>query len=490
MPKVLGLLLMPISICIWLLPTVEGNGLVMLPLAITVLLAANVLLLLEDASDNVLFLVFQGTFFIFIAAGPLIDAFSGIDFYESFAADVVRKTYTCYWLAAFALWWGCLYRAVRRGRPVFKRRDRAKEQGRAPIYDYEKIRLYAKILFYIAIAAYAAVTADKILFRQTYSLGEYYATYGVASRLPGIVVKIGDSHLIALTLFLAAKPSKEEARLPMLLFMLVSAMTLLYGVRNVVILNALLLIVYFVSRNTQEETWLSRKALWLGAVLSPVAVILLQAFDAIRRSVSFSVLEVREIFSLSLIRDFFVAQSVSSYILSNAITYSDLLGGQPVPYTFGTLYTYLTQNMITRFFTGAAAYSSNSVESATYGANLGSRLAYFLYPESYLNGVGMGGSYVADLFVDFSYAGVFLGTLLACLFAAKLTRVMRDKNSSPYALAFVLVAIRWFIYLPRDSCFAWAMQAFSIMNLLFVLAVWFVTRPKKPGKLRAGPIET
>lgn len=425
LPKLLGLFLMPISITVLVISSMGANDIIGPPLSITILLLANVLLLSGDASNNVLYLAFQGTFFIFVVAGPLLDAFDGIDYFGLFASDVVLKTYICYWLAAFAMWCYCLYRTSGKREIVFGIKNKENIPEHVADYNYSKIRFWAKVFFYIAIVAYIAVTFDKIIFRQVYSLQAYYANYDARSNLPGIVVKIGDCHLIALALFLATKPTKKEAKAPIVVFMIASALTLLYGVRNVIILNTLFLIIYFVMRNDEEEIWLSKRAIRIGLILSPVIVVFLQAFDAFRRSVAFSIFDVKEIFSFSLIRDFFVSQSVSSNILPNAISHFDQLGGQPVPYTFGTLYTYLTQNMITRLFTGAAAFNSNSVESALHSANLGSRLAYNMYRESYLSGTGMGGNYVADLFVDFSFIGVFVGTLLACAFAKKLTKIIR-----------------------------------------------------------------
>ena len=482
LPKLIGLLLMPISIAILAISSIGANEIIGPPLSITILLLANVLFLLGDASNNVLFLAFQGTFFIFVVAGPLLDAFDGIVFFGSFASDVALKTYICYWLVAFAMWCYCLYRTSGKREIVFGIKNKENKPEQAADYNYSKIRFWSKILFYIAIVAYIAVTFDKIFFRQVYSLQAYYANYDASLNLPWIVVKIADCHLIALALFLATKPTKREAKAPIIVFIIASALTLLYGVRNVIILNALFLIIYFVMRNNDdEEIWLSKRAIRLGLVLSPILVIFLQAFDAFRRSIAFSVFDMKGMFSLSLIRDFFVSQSVSSNILPNAITHFDQLGGQPVPYTFGTLYTYLTQNMITRLFTGAAAFNSNSVESAMHSANLGSRLAYNMYRETYLSGTGMGGNFVADLFVDFSFIGVFVGTILACMIARKLTKIIRRGGyNSPYILAFALVAIRWFVYMPRDSYFSWAMQAFSFMNIIFVLMVMFISQTKMP----------
>ncbi len=139
--------------------------------------------------------------------------------------------------------------------------------------------------------------------------------------------------------------------------------------------------------------------------------------------------------------------------------------------------------MIVRFFTGAPAFSSNSVENAMSGGNLGARLAYILYRETFLTGTGMGGNYVADLYVDFSYIGVFIGAFVACMIINKLSKLSRERANSPFILAFVLVAIKWIAYMPRDSYFSWAMQAFSFMNILFVLMVMVLCRLKMPGRI-------
>lgn len=484
MSSLLGLLMMPVSLTLLFISLSSGGGLIGAPLSITLLLVANVIFLAHDISRNVVFIVFQATYFLFLIAGPLLDAFDGVDFFRTFSSSTVSRTYTCYWLAAFAMWCYCLHRS-NGGRELViglgRRRDTQKDLNHR--YDLARIRSISKILFYICIVAYIAVTADKILFRQIYSLQAYYATYDVSSNLPGIIVKISDCHLIALCMFLATKPTKKEAKAPLIVFLGASALTVLYGVRHVIMLNIMFLVIYFVLRNGDgDEVWLPKRTAIVGIILSPVAMVLLQAFDVFRRSIAFNILDVRELFSFSLVRDFFVSQSVSSNILPNAITHFSQLGGQPVPYTFGTIYTYLRQNMIVRFFTGAAAFSSNSVEAAMSSGNLGARLAYYMYRETFLTGTGMGGSYVADLFVDFSYIGVFVGGLIACMIINKLSKSTRGGYNSPYILAFVLVAIRWIAYMPRDSYFSWAMQAFSFMNIIFVLMVMVLSRTKMPGR--------
>lgn len=437
-----------------------------LPVSITLLLLANIILTSLDFRQNIVYLILQLTFFLFLMGGPLLLVLDGEHYYPGKSEQTILTSMTCYWIAAFTIW---LYQFL--FAPKVKAVSDVQPDAKQDVQTF-KIRVISKYGFYIAAAANALISLDTIVYRQTHSLQSYYAEY--TPSLPTLVQKMSDCYLIAFMLFLATKPGKREFVLPGAVFVVISLLTLLYGVRNIALLNLLFLLVYFVLRNTEEEKWLTKWHIGLVAVCAPVAIILLQAFDTFRRDTAFSFSQMEELLSFSLIREFFVDQSISSEILPNAIKYSFLLGGQPVPYTFGTLYAYLRQNMIVRFFTGEAAFAANSVEAALNGASLGSRLAYHLYRQSYLAGTGMGGSYIAELYTDFSYIGVFAGTLLLCWFISKFTKSFFSK--SPYVCALGLLAIRWVTYIPRDSFFTWAMLSLSIMNLVFLLLVVLLSK--------------
>jgi len=472
--KVFSIILFGLSLSLLVMSEILQNADI-LPVSIAILLLANVADSLLGSEKNVLFAIFQMTFFLFLIGGPLVSSLSGEVFYTEFSRSIIHKTLICYWIAVFAMW---IYWFV-----ASSKKENKYEAHEDKEYPLEKIRKISKCIFYMAAAAYALVTIEKIAFRSVHTLGAYYAEY--SSVMPMPIVKLGDCYLIALMLYLGTKPSKEKAIKPMAVFAGISVLTLLYGVRNVAILNLAFLIIYGLLRNSDEEVWLTKKILIVGILLLPIAVIFLQAFDKLRREAGFDINQVMDYFSMDLIKEFLVSQSASAKILANAIEHDAFLEGNPVPYSFGTIHTYLGQNMITRFFTGAASYSSNSIESALHSANLGSRLAYRLYPVSYLNGVGMGNCYVAELFVDFSYVGVFLGTLFICKVIRLFTRMIHSK--SPYKLAFVFVGIRWLLYVPRDSLFDWLIQSFSFMNLLFVLLVIILCRVRinviRPNKL-------
>ena len=110
-----------------------------------------------------------------------------------------------------------------------------------------------------------------------------------------------------------------------------------------------------------------------------------------------------------------------------------------------------------------------------------------MYKENFLSGTGMGGSYIAELFIDFSYVGVAIGMVIVCMLMNKLTKGVKS-NSSPYVRAFVLVAIRWVVYMPRDCFLSWATQAFSFMNIIFVVMAVLLSRIRIPRLLKRAAV--
>lgn len=432
--QLIGVAFMPISCMLMFSSLFDANAIVQRPLAIALLLAGNVILLSDAPSKNIIFIAFQALFFLFFVSGPLLDGFDGVNYFREFTQTIVDSTYLCYWIAAAAMWTYCVYRLYCPDGIEFSigRRETCAVDYYAEKYDFDRIRFYALIAFYISMAAYVLVIFEKVMFRQSFTMSDYYAAYAASSDLPTIIVKISDCHQIALCLFLATKPTKKQAKTPLIIFLSVSGLTVMYGVRNVILLNLVFVVIYRILRHSEgEEIWFTKKSGIFLIMIVPFMMIFMQAFAMIRGYAGFNLLQIRGLLSLSRVREFFAAQSVSSKILPNAMAYASKLGGQPVPYTLGTLYTYLRQNMITRLFTGASAMNSNSVASAMDGANLGSRLAYCMYRESFLAGTGMGGNFVADLFVDFSYFGVFAGTWTACTFINKMTKSVTGGGSRP-----------------------------------------------------------
>jgi hypothetical protein len=90
-----------------------------------------------------------------LISGPLLDAFDGVDFFNSFSSPVVSQTYICYWLAGFAMWSYCLYRS-NSGREVVIGLGRKRDPDEKTTRDYNLGRIlfiskFCFILYYSPI---------------------------------------------------------------------------------------------------------------------------------------------------------------------------------------------------------------------------------------------------------------------------------------------------------------------------------------------------
>ena len=153
-------------------------------------------------------------------------------------------------------------------------------------------------------------------------------------------------------------------------------------------------------------------------------------FDTFRRDVSFDLFSADYSFRLDLVRDFLYSQGVSSDILRIIVQRSYDIPTQSVPYSFGSLANYFSNNLITRAIFNTELIREHTIQRAISGASLGSTLAYLEYPITYLRGVGMGSSYVAELFVDFSYLGLIIGNLGISYTLFKIPKMMLDRKST------------------------------------------------------------
>jgi hypothetical protein len=193
-------------------------------------------------------------------------------------------------------------------------------------------------------------------------------------------------------------------------------------------------------------------------------MIVLQQFDNLRRGTTTPL--------GALLKNFLISQGGSSEVISLSLFYSGQIPTQIVPYSFGSIYNYLTQNLITRLLFNNPYYAQNTVEMALQGHHLGSTLGYLDYPITYLSGVGMGSSFLAELFFDFSYSGVVIGTIFITIIMLNFTKKI---TRNPYLFGLGLVMIRWIIYTPRDTFTNWIVQGLSIMNIFAIIVIMFLS---------------
>jgi len=174
-----------------------------------------------------------------------------------------------------------------------------------------------------------------------------------------------------------------------------------------------------------------------------------------------------------LILEFFITQGSSNEIISHGYLVAEKLPVQNTFYSFGSLYNYLTQNIIISNIFGIDRLAQNTVEMATRGNNFSASITYFNYPISYLRGIGMGSSYVAELYYDFRYFGVVLGNSLLAIILLVLSKLMTLRW---WFFSLGLICLQVLLFIPRASYLDWVSQTFSILNLSVIVSIYLLTK--------------
>ena len=118
-------------------------------------------------------------------------------------------------------------------------------------------------------------------------------------------------------------------------------------------------------------------------------------------------------------------------------------------------------------------YGTYTRENALYGNSLGATQFYITSPGSLLSGKGAGCCYLSELFFDAGIIGIVIGSVFLGIILRKL---ILDEEKKPWVNAFIILMIRWIVYIPRASYFDWISNPFNIWNVAIIVIVFNVVR--------------
>lgn len=319
----------------------------------------------------------------------------------------------------------------------------------------------------VVVVAFIVTSACKLMMAYetlSYSAGAgYIALYTrESSSLPAPIRYVGALFYFSLMLFLACNFEKRYTYIGYAVVGVIEAMILYAGDRGESVCGILILIVYTIQRTKRESQFLCHKKLVITALVIgiPLGIYLLQAIKYMR---------VGSEMTLSFgegITDFFKSQGVSISILEHGVKLKEpienLSGNH---FIFGQLQGYLQQNVLIRTLFDIPYIKGNTVAAAISGTSYGSAMAYLRYPTSYLNGIGCGTCFLIELYHDFSWIGVVIGSF----FLAILLLILRNMNVAGWIkYALCLNCMRVVFLLPRGAYFRWLTEIFSIPNLMLL----------------------
>ena len=145
----------------------------------------------------------------------------------------------------------------------------------------------------------------------------------------------------------------------------------------------------------------------------------------------------------------------------------------------GGTYSALFENSIARLLFGVQTYSGNSIERAMAGHDLSARLSLIAYGDGYLNGLGTGSSYIAELLHDFGAIGVLLGSVFYGFVLSKMSR-LEPGNKLWNGIG---LAMMYFLYLsPRGGFDIFVGSIFRIYSIFFFCIILLMSKVLKGSK--------
>lgn len=326
-----------------------------------------------------------------------------------------------------------------------------------------RIRKITKYLVYFTYTFCVINVLGKVYFVAQNGYEALFLEY--VNILPPFLIKFVNIYTLVFYLFLATLPSKAEAKWPIILFIALGVVSLLTGQRGGFILNCILIVVYMFLRNqmTPNDLWIGRR----GKTALIISVPLLCAF-------MFIIMLVRggnaanSYDTSSLVIDFFFQQGTSLQVVGLTYDAQSVIPSGKF-YTFGTIIDNFNDNFIFNLLGIAKSYRAQTPEFAINGHSLANYLTYTFETQRFLNGGGMGSSYVAEVWNDFGYLGLGLWSFMYGCILGKFYKWAR-MNYWFFGISFYM--LMGIVFSPRAGAIDFIADILSPTNLLVMFIIY------------------
>ena len=283
----------------------------------------------------------------------------------------------------------------------------------------DKLQQDSFIAFLFTYPFYVLRLVERYMFRRQTTYYGYYANF--QSKLPYFTYLLSAFMFFALCTYLATKPSKKKSLFVLLLYIGANAIHLLIGTRNPFILAIVFSFVYFFMRHytDKNEKWIGRFEKFLLGVGTPVLMLAMGALNYIRDGAS-----VKGTSISGLLVDFLYKQSTS----------------------FGL---------------------ELALESNSFAHNI----SYIAMHKDYLEGHGIGSSYIIEVFTDYGFIGLIIANLLLGMLFVSLVNSMYTGKTLRVILSLVILGNLFFM--PRSS-FTESFYSLFTMQFWFFITVLFI----------------
>ncbi|MBW7573397.1 O-antigen polysaccharide polymerase Wzy family protein [Caproiciproducens faecalis] len=382
-------------------------------------------------------------------------------------ADDFPKLFQSLQIVALSLL--CVYGAYRAMGPFFYRRESVvRTNGLHAVSKNDLnpiVRQISVVVLYISSIPffYILLTTGLTVLRNG-----YLSSYTNTSSIPSSISRLSMFFVPAFAVFLGTLPNKKQIKLPLAVYGTYMLASLLTGRRNTMVTEALMLIAYFVMRDAlldKEKRVLKKRTVAYAGILGVVSMYFLQLLALIRAGLNTD----RGLGEMLV--SFLDSQGASFRVIVQTVNHIDLFNPSVVhSYLFYPFELFVHNNVVTKTLFGLTPIIEiQNTEFVRTTHNFGHALTFMVDPARYLSGGGFGTSYVAEAYVAYGILGVVLVSAMVGIIFRFFSTLL---THSWVTIAFGLIALKNFVYLPRNFAFLWVTEVFNITYICFFVAIY------------------
>lgn len=402
---------------------------------------------------GVILMAFLVSFFVFLLGRDVFVSFLKFDATDIylFPTNCVAHMYYCMHLSLFGIFLG------------FSLLSNQKQKENVPsILGVEKWTYLKRIvlrIFYFTLIFKAADIAANIYNFIVLGTRDHHSIY--------LLQKLAQINYLFFIGFLMLYPSKKELMPVLKIVIILQFFSFFTGTRGDFIYFAVLIFSYLLYRDYSskrkkqtQEIFLTKRVWKALLVIMPFFLIFMGLYASIRLG------EGAETTGFSNdLAAFFVQQGGSSGVIGYAKYYEDSFPTSNISYTFGPLINFIKYGFVGKLL----GYQMPGLEDAPfYANNMGATITWLVSPNYYYAGGGLGNQYIAELYIDFGYFGVFVFSILLGFVIRMFVFFSTKSWILNTLMAFGVQAI---ISMPRDFYLNWLIGLLSMLNIIILLFV-------------------
>ena len=481
--------LAPLSLCLYVTGDVFHDSAVSF-MGVMALFAANTIYAFLGLRDRLLFLFLHMGIALFLLSRPFISVLENelswwyMSSYETemFAVTALYLSMACLLAATAAC--GALHnhnqRQRQRAASCIGRKLMLPQTHKAPLRSLglsekltgekrlQYIRWAALLLYAVCLLGCCYAGVLKLGYMSGRAYTDFYLIDS-SDYVPWVVDLMAVMEPFMLAGYLATMPRRRGAVLCLIAHVATTLPMLIIGSRSDFVIAFLFAALYFVFRAVTDKTqvWVSKRLIIACCVAIPFGVVAMGLMDYMRAG------STTDLGFADLVVDALYKQGVSFTIMGLAYDVNDQVQSLGFKfYSMSGIISAFTQGFVGQtFFDFPLLPTTNSYELATQGVSYSHAMSFFAH-DNYLGGEGYGSSYILELFADFGYMGIAVGSLILGFGLFFLSHLL---GRSWFGGMCSLVAATGVFHMPRGYFDEWISYIWSTRFLLAVAALVVVS---------------